>query len=435
MNSVPLHRPRDIRRVAIEKLAPTGEGIARTSDGTGFVSGSLPGEEAEVEITERRARFWRGRVVERLSSSSHRRFGPHENCAGCDWAHVDLEFARRAKRDLFLETMARLGNLDAGLFGELPLTPSEGAYRLRTRLHASGRGGDTALGYFAPRTHRVETAESCESLSGPTRRSLPRLKEAIVASGAPLSEVSIAEDREAAMRIVRITLGPAGDRRDAHSLEAALAGVLEGTLIVSGDGSRWAGSGAGLLWHEVAGRQFPVTPDAFFQVNRHLLQPLYEYVRDAARVPPALALDAFGGVGLFAGALLDSGHRVVSVESSASTVALAERARDRGPAGDGNDWRIVHAAMLPFLRERAETFDLAIVDPPRAGLGKELAALLADRVRKRIVYVSCEPATLARDLAVLCASGYVIAESRLFDLFAYTHRVEAVVALARSDAR
>ena len=155
----------------------------------------------------------------------------------------------------------------------------------------------------------------------------------------------------------------------------------------------------------------------------------------AARVAPALALDAFGGVGLFAGALLDSGHRVVSVESSASAVALAERARDRGPAGDGNDWRIVHSAMLPFLSERAETFDLAVVDPPRAGLGKELAALLANRIRKRIVYVSCEPATLARDLAVLCDSGYVIAESRLFDLFAYTHRVEAVVALARPDAR
>jgi 23S rRNA (uracil-5-)-methyltransferase RumA len=435
VNSEPLHRSRDIRRVAIEKLAPTGEGIARTPDGTGFVSGSLPGEEVEVEITERRARFWRGRVVEQISSSSHRRFGPHENCAGCDWAHVDLEFARRAKRDLFLETMARLGALDAELFGELPLTPSEGAYRLRTRLHAAGRGADTALGYFAPRSHRVEKAESCESLSVRTRRWLPRLEEAIAASGAPVSEVSIAEDREAAARLARITLGPGADRRDAHSLESELAGALEGNVIVGVGGDRWAGSGAELLWHEVAGRSFPVTPDAFFQVNRHLLQPLYEHVRDAARMAPALALDAFGGVGLFAGALLDSGHRVVSVESSASAVALAERARSRGPAGDGNDWRIVHAAMLPFLSEREEIFELAVVDPPRAGLGKELAALLADRVRERIVYVSCEPATLARDLAELCARGYAIAESRLFDLFAYTHRVEAVVTLARSDAR
>src|SRR5262249_47986419 len=156
-------------------------------------------------------------------------------------------------------------------------------------------------------------------------------------------------------------------------------------------GQRWAGSGKELLWHAVAGREFPVTPDAFFQVNRHLLGPLYEHVRDAARMEPGLALDAFGGVGLFAGALLDSAHRVVSVESSSSAIALAEGARDRCPSRSENDWRIVHAAMLPFMSAQSESFDLAVVDPPRAGLGKELATLLAERIRRRIIYVSCEP--------------------------------------------
>jgi len=435
MNSSSPRRSPETRRVAIEKLAPTGEGIARTSEGTGFVSGSLPGEEVEVEITERRARFWRGRVVELLSSSPHRQFGPHEHCAGCDWAHVEIEFARRAKRDLFLETMARLGGLDAALFGELPLEPSPGGYRLRTRLHAAGRGADSALGYFAPRSHRVEPAENCESLSLETRRWLPRLKEALATSGAPVSEVSIAENREATARIARIALAPEGDRRDAHALESALDRVLEGNVVVGEDGDRWAESGIVLFWHEVAGRQFPVTPDAFFQVNRHLLEPLYEDVRDRARKTPGLALDAFGGVGFFAGALLDSGHRVVSVESSASAVALAERARERSSAGEGNEWKIAQAAMIPFMSAAAETFDLVVADPPRAGLGKELATLLADRIRERILYVSCESATLARDLAVFRSRGYAIAEARLFDLFAYTHRVEAVVTLTRADAR
>ncbi|HEX7252796.1 MAG TPA: TRAM domain-containing protein [Thermoanaerobaculia bacterium] len=434
MTARPHNRSREIRRVAIEKFAPTGEGIVRTSDGTGFVSGSLPGEEVEVEMTERRARFWRGRVTELLSPSSQRRFGAHTNCAGCDWAPVDLSFARGAKRDLFLETMSRLGGLGAELFGDLPLEPSPGDYRLRTRLHAAGRGADLAVGYFAPRSHRVETAESCESLSEPTRRWLPRLQNELRASGASVSEVSIAEDRGATARIARIALAPGSDRRDAHALEVALAGVIEGIVIVGPEGDRWTASGTELLWHQVAGRAFPVTADAFFQVNRHLLEPLYEHVRDAAQAKPGLALDAFGGVGFFAGALLDLGHRVVSVESSSSAVALAERARDHGEAR-GDDWKIVHAAMRPFLSARSESFDLAVVDPPRAGLGKELAALLADRVRERIVYVSCEPATLARDLAVLQDRGYEIAQARLFDLFAYTHRVEAVVALVRSDSR
>src|SRR5262249_38296390 len=127
-------------------------------------------------------------------------------------------------------------------------------------------------------------------------------------------------------------------------------------------------------------------------------------------------------------------HRVVSVESSSSAIALAEGARDRCPSRSENDWRIVHAAMLPFMSAQSESFDLAVVDPPRAGLGKELATLLAERIRRRIIYVSCEPATLARDLAVLFGRGYQIAESRLFDLFAYTHRIESVLTLRRSDS-
>src|SRR5262249_981895 len=309
-----------------------------------------------------------------------------------------------------------------------------GGDRPRPRPHSAGRGTDTALGYFAPRSHRVETAENCESLSAGTREWLPRLREAVAASGAPVSEVSIAEDREAAARIARIALAAGGDRRDAHALPTARTGGLPGALSVSPDGERWAGSGEELLWHAVAGREFPVTPGAFFQVNRHLLGPLYEHVRDAARMEPGLALDAFGGVGLFAGALLDSAHRVVSVESSSSAIALAEGARDPCPSRRQKAWRIAHPSLRPFMSAKAESFDLAVVDPPRAGLGKELATLLAGRIRRRIIYVSCEPATLARDLAVLFGRGYQIAESRLFDLFAYTHRIESVLTLRRSDS-
>ena len=142
----------------------------------------------------------------------------------------------------------------------------------------------------------------------------------------------------------------------------------------------------------------PVTPDAFFQVNRHLLQPLYEYVRDAARVAPALALDAFGGVGLFAGRFLDS---AIGSSRSNRRIAVASPS-GRGIAVRRETGRLEDRSRQCFRScERAETFDLAIVDPPRAGLGKKLAALLADRVRKQIVYVSCEPATLARPCRAL----------------------------------
>jgi tRNA/tmRNA/rRNA uracil-C5-methylase (TrmA/RlmC/RlmD family) len=140
------------------------------------------------------------------------------------------------------------------------------------------------------------------------------------------------------------------------------------------------------------------------------------------------ALDAFGGVGLFAGALLDRGYRVTSVESSRPAVELARQTKRRWDIRD-DSWNIVCATMQSWVRSEREDFEVAVLDPPRAGLGRDLVAALADRVRRRIIYVSCEPATLARDLAVFESRGFQVTFARLFDFFAFTHRVEAVITL------
>src|SRR5580765_1017517 len=143
-----------IRRVEIASLAPTGEGVSRTSDGIGFVAGALPGEDVDAEVLEVRKKFWKGRATRVRAPSPLRRTGPHaEGCAGCDWAHYDVEAARRSKRALFLETMERIGGVPGSAFGEIPIEPSDLAYRLRNRFHASGRGEAARVGYFAPGTH------------------------------------------------------------------------------------------------------------------------------------------------------------------------------------------------------------------------------------------------------------------------------------------
>ena len=146
-----------LRRVTIEKLAPTGEGIARTAEGVGFVAGALPGEEVEAEVGEVRRKFWKGRVVSLLTRSPLRRRGKHaEGCAGCDWSFFDTDAALRARRQLFLETMERIGGVPGSAFGDLPIEESALAYRLRNRFHVSGRGDSARIGYFAPGTHDVK---------------------------------------------------------------------------------------------------------------------------------------------------------------------------------------------------------------------------------------------------------------------------------------
>ncbi|MGH9315769.1 MAG: class I SAM-dependent RNA methyltransferase [Thermoanaerobaculia bacterium] len=421
-----------IRRVTVEKLAPTGEGIVRGAEGVGFVEGALPGEQVEACVHEVRRRFWKGRTVSLLLASAERRAGPHADCAACDWAHFDAEAARREKRRLFGETMERIGELPAKLFGELPILPSPPGYRLRARLHVTGRGGQTALGYYAPRTHRVEPAEKCEALPEAVRALLPPLREAIAESGADVSSVAMVGALDGTPRIARILTGDgtSEDRRGAHALSSALAGLLEGVAVEGQHGELLASRGERRLWLCVGGRQLPVTARTFFQSNRFLIEDLYrDVLREAAAVPPGQALDAFSGVGLFAGALLDAGHRVVSVEADGHAVEQALEAKKRWQA---QAWQVMRSGVLPFVRSASQPFDLAVADPPRAGLGLELAGALADCVRSRIVYVSCEPATLARDLAVMVARGYRIVGTRLYDLFAFTHRVEAVVVLSRA---
>jgi tRNA/tmRNA/rRNA uracil-C5-methylase (TrmA/RlmC/RlmD family) len=419
--------PAAIRRVTIETLAPTGEGVARAPEGVGFVAGTLPGEEVDAEVLEERRRFWKGRVAAIRVASPDRLTGRHaEGCAGCDWAHLPLYRAREWKRRLFLETMHRIGELPPELFGELPIAPSPEGYRLRARFHGRGRGESAAIGFFAPRSHDLQPAEGCLALGERLRALLPELEAAVARSGAEVEEISTAETPDQGTRLARVRLSPGSGRVEAAALVEALASRLDGIAVEDASGSVVARMGAARLWIAVGGREFPVTASTFFQSNRYLLDALYADALGAARIPAGTALDAFGGVGLFAGALLDAGHAVTSVEGEQAAVDLANEAKKRWGA---SGWTITRSAVLSFLERTDETFDAAVADPPRAGLGLRLSGALGKRVRGRLHYVSCDPATLARDLAVLVGSGLAIRDARLYDLFAWTHRVEAAVTL------
>jgi 23S rRNA (uracil1939-C5)-methyltransferase len=431
-----------LRRVTIASLAPTGEGVSKTSDGIGFVAGALPGEEVEAQVLEVRKRFWKGRAEAILSRSPLRRTGGHaEGCAGCDWSYFDLEAALRAKRDLFLETMERIGELPAHLFeGHDPGTGTGGsprplsieasplAYRLRARFHVVGRGEAASLGYFVPRTHRVESAQNCEALSDSLRAILPGLREAIAASGAAVTEIATVENREGSRRLARATLPSGSDRRDANAVLESLSGLFDGVAVAAAEGPVLARSGERRLWIRVGNREFPLTARTFFQGNRHLLEALYAaIVAKAESAPPGRALDLFGGVGFFAGALLDAGREVTTVEADHAAVEQALAAKKRWRA---ESWTVRHADALAFLGQARGSFAVAVADPPRAGFPAALPRSLSRRDCGLLLYVSCEPATLARDLAALVAGGLHIRSASLYDLFPLTHRVEAIVALS-----
>jgi 23S rRNA (uracil1939-C5)-methyltransferase len=386
-----------------------------------------------AEVQEIRRSFWRGRTVEVLAPSRDRVLSPGEACPGCDWGHFESSAAREAKRALFLETLQRIGKIPAGAFGDLPIAPSPLVYRIRNRFHLSGRGAELALGQFVPRTHRVESVAGCRAISEPTSALLPAVREALAATGAALSELATLEDPTGEKRLARAVLADGGKRllrSDAEAVARALAPLFAGVKVVDPGGAHLREAGEARLEIRAGDRPFLVSVDTFFQSNRHLAGRLLADVEKASGGPTGEALDAFGGVGFFASSLLAAGHTVTSVEGNRWAARDAAMTRMRWP--DADRWKIVPSSVSGFLAASPARFDVVVADPPRAGLA-EIAGPLAARARKRFVYVSCDPATLARDLPEVLAQGFDIAGAQLYDLFPLTHRVEAVVTLTRGS--
>lgn len=373
--------------LTIEKLVHGGEGLARLpADAAGrreavFVPFTLPGEQVRVEMEPRR----RGRVTARLLEvlqPSPERIAPGCEyfgvCGGCQLQHTSAAHQLQLKRGILLETLQRTGGIVWG--GEVALHAAEPwAYRNRIRVQAVPGVG---VGYFMVNQRRMLPITHCPIASPALNRGLAQL----AAEGAHRrEEVELAVDNQ-----------DRGLEEDAP---------LEFTV------AHW---------------RYRVSPGAFFQVNRFLATELVEAVIGGER--GATALDLFSGVGLFALPLAENFARVEAVESNPEAVRdLRHNLRNAAAV------EAVAASALDYVRDRAPgDVDLVVADPPRAGLGPELTAALIALAPRRLHLVSCDPATLGRDLRQLTGEGYRITELRLFDLFPQTAHIETVVKLTRN---
>src|SRR5262245_36532729 len=376
----------------IDSLAAGGDGVGRLPDGRiAFVPYTAPGDLVRVRVVESRARFVRARVEELLEPGSARvdpvcpAFGA---CGGCAWQHVDYAAQLEAKRAILAEALRRIGGLEPEIAPVLP-SPVAYGYRGRTRIRVE-RG---RVGYLRRRSHALCAVSRCPVL-GPAREG--RLRE-------------LAADPPAEEGEWELAAGPDGVRAAA---------------VASGGGP------ATRL--EVGGRWIRVSHGVFAQSNAPLLGELAERVAAAAG-SGALAVELFAGAGLFTLGLADRFERVVAVE--ADPAAVADLRANLAQTGAGRvevvAERVEHA--LPRLaRLRPE---LLLLDPPRTGLPRGSADGLANLEAARVVYLSCDPATLARDLSELCARGHALKSVQAMDLFPQTPHVEALALLEREAAR
>jgi 23S rRNA (uracil1939-C5)-methyltransferase len=435
--------PSEPQLVEIEKPIYGGAFLARLEGKAVFVPLALPGEQARARITESK-RGYATAEVEEIVRAAPQRIAPacphFGACGGCCYQHTDYATQLAFKQAILRETLERGGVAVPAEIAVLAGEPWQYRNRIRLAFDAAGNPG-----YRGRRSHAVVPLRECPIAA-------PLLVEAALAFGqiargfAPAlrpTEIALFCDAaESALLATVFTERPPKMRFEllAQAMREripALAGAelvvegRDGALVPAGQQRTLAQWGAASFSYRAAGFDYRVDHGAFFQVNRWLVDALVERV--TAGHKGKLAWDLFAGVGLFARQLAARFEHVVAVESAPSaTQALT--ANLKGTAGCP-----VRGETLNFLHIQAShrangtaAPDLIVLDPPRSGLGAESCALLAAIAAPSLVYVSCDPATLARDLRALIASGYAIQSITLADLFPQTFHLETVVQLRRA---
>lgn len=432
--------------VVIEKLVYGGDGLARLAEQDGrrqtlFVPFVLPGERVEVRPVEQRPGFLRAEA-QNIVEPSPARISPacpyFGQCGGCHYQHATYEEQLKLKAAILRETLRRIGKIEIGDIQTHAAEPWN--YRNRTRLRV-GKSPDFALGYYRTASHELLAIRTCPISSKVINRAIaacwelePRLLpeqpfeielfadhadstlqvQLLGAAGPELSQVA-AKLREQLPEVSGVTIRPANARQAdptaAPEIEADAAGNNAANTI-----------GNNSLLYAVDRLQYRVSAGSFFQANRFLVAKLIELV--TAGPQGSLAWDIYAGVGLFALPLAARFDRVIAVEAASSYADLRHNCPPHV--------KTVQATAEHFLRQAGRKRpDFVVVDPPRSGLGSQVARALASVSPPHIAYVSCDPSTLARDAAVLLAAGYRVQQAHLIDLFPQTFHIETVLHLAR----
>ena len=433
-------RPGDSAEALIERVVPGGEGLARLSGVVTLVPGGLPGDRVRVRVTEASPRLVRGVLEEVVAPGSARRPDAElcprardSSCGGCDWPAARLEYHRALKTSLVLDAFSRLAGLRPEELPEPGWRGSARNYRLRNRLHLDRDG---RLGFFAPRSNVVANLEVCEIVSRALLARLPAIREHLSGLGPVEGELWTLEDREGKTLLGELRLGEGQGLKISSKVKEIGRGPFDGLRVVEADGRMLLSDGPSSLSIVAGGAAFEVSVSSFFQGNLYLLDVFLEEIRTALRaVRPTRALDLYAGVGFMTRPLLEfaaetRGLEVTAVEIEASAFLSLSKNLSVWSSSGLPLARAVRSTAESFLHSRKSPIDLLVADPPRAGLSPAVRAGILRLAPRHLLMVSCEPPTLARDLAALKAR-YAVERLTLLDLFPQTHHVETIALLAR----
>jgi 23S rRNA (uracil1939-C5)-methyltransferase len=388
-----------------------GAALGRHEGRAIFVPYALPGETVRAEIVEDKGRYAHARLVEVLEPSPDRVAPPcpyFGNCGGCQWQHASYPAQLRFKAEIVADQLARIGKLAEPTVHPTIPDPSGWAYRNHAQFRPAPGGG---LGFQAAASNRTIAIDMCPILH-------PIL--------ADLFD-SLDLDPEGLLRLSLRAGTATGDQMLVFEMADDLPPALEIDLPIScvlllSDGQHANLIGSNHITEIVAGHTYRISAPSFFQVNTTQAAQLVRLVTEYLDLRGGeTVLDAYCGVGLFAVPLAERASLVVGVEAAPAAV---EDLLENTAAFDNVD--VIEGPVEAVLPDLDVAIDAAVVDPPRAGFDRFALDALVKHRPARLVYVSCDPATLARDAGRLMASGYQLVEVQPVDLFPQTYHVEGV---------
>ena len=432
--------------VQIDKLVHGGKGLAHDGSLAVFVEGVLPGESVRIQLERVKKGYAEGRLLEVVTPSPHRTDAPcpvYGQCGGCQLQHASPTAQLELKRSILTETLVRLGGLTAVDVPPFIASPEVYGYRHRARLAVvTPKGKAASLAYHEEGSHRLVPIAACPLLAPRLNEVIAHLNRALAGSGAlatVLQEVRLALSVTTGELMIQYEAERCTRRQAEGWFERVRTGLagLKGQVLIAGRGlhqRRWV-DGETALTEQVAGLRLRCSDRSFVQANWRLNETLVETVTDWTLTgqdrAPLRVLELYAGIGNFGLPLARGGALVTLVEANPTALADARY-----------NARVNHVGRCRFRQGPAEAildasmpdeYDLVLMDPPRTGLSKEALAGLLRLRPHRLVYLSCDPPTLARDLRAMREAGYRVTRLQGFDMFPQTMHIETLVELTQAE--
>lgn len=401
-------------------MAHGGAALGRHEGRVFFVPYALPGEEVAVEIVEDHKRWVRALLREVVRPSPHRivtppcpYFGP-DGCGGCHWQQIAYPAQLEFKREIVRDQLTRIGKIAGPPVREVIASPDPWTYRNQVQLRPAADGG---LGYFGADGSRVVPVTDCPVM----HPLLAEMLDSVDLDFADLTRLTLRAGTATGQQIAVL------ETVDDEPPQIALDVPISVCFLLS-DGTPVTLAGNSWIAEAIAGRLWRISAPSFFQVNTALAERLVRVVHEyAAPADTDLLLDLYAGGGLFGLTLAPKVSEAFLVEENPHAVADALA----NAAGQGNV-TLLEGTAEEALAEWDGAVDIIVLDPPRGGSSPAVRDALIRLAPARIVYVSCDPATLARDLRRLLAGGYQLAAVQPLDMFPQTYHIECVALLVRS---